>query len=127
MKKRIAISFLLIYLITTTELSQFLKTPMLVQHFIEHKEINNRITITQFLYAHYAIGEKHGLNHEKGNQLPFKSHENCVASISNIYLPAQKITLIKPVSVVENTHCKTQLQFLPSIFLSNIWQPPRIC
>jgi hypothetical protein len=101
--------------------------PMLVQHFIEHRQTNSHITLWQFLYVHYAMGDVKDADHDKDNQLPFKTHDNCVASISNICLPAQKISITKPVLTLENKHFKTQEQFLHSIFLSNIWQPPKIC
>ena len=127
LKKLLAISFLFIYLFSTTELSQLLKMPVLVQHFIEHQEVNSNITFWQFLNMHYASGGVNDADHAKDMQLPFKAHDNCVASFSNVYLPTQKISIAKPVRILTNKHFKTQEQFLHSTFLSNIWQPPRIC
>ncbi|MEO8117247.1 MAG: hypothetical protein ABI653_06315 [Bacteroidota bacterium] len=127
MKKFFAILFLFLYLFSTTELSQLLKMPLLVQHFMEHREMNSEITFWQFLNMHYATGDVKNTEHEKDTQLPFKAHDNCVASISNVYLPTQKISITKPVRILENKHFKTPEQFLLSTFLSNIWQPPRIC
>ncbi len=127
LKKIFAISFLFIYLFSTTELSQLLKMPILIQHFIEHREVNSDITLWQFLNMHYASGDVKYADHEKDMELPFKAHDNCVASITNVYLPTQKISIIKPVQILEKKHFKTPEQFLFSTFLSNIWQPPRIC
>ncbi|HET7116778.1 MAG TPA: hypothetical protein VFI29_09820 [Hanamia sp.] len=127
MKKVFAISFLLIYLFSTTELSQLLKMPLLVEHFIEHREENSHLTLGQFLYMHYAMGDVKDADYAKDMKLPFKTHDNCVASIINVYLPAQKVVITKPVLLIENQHFKTQETFLQSAFLSNIWQPPRIC
>ncbi len=101
--------------------------PVLVQHFIEHREVNNDITFWQFLNMHYLKDDVNNADHDKDMQLPFKAHDNCVASISSVYLPTQKICITKPVQVVENKHFKTPEPFLLSTFLSNIWQPPRIC
>ena len=101
--------------------------PVLVQHFIEHRQMNSDITFWQFLNMHYATGDVKNADHDKDTELPFKAHDNCVASITNVYLPAQKISITKPVQILENKHFKTPEQFLLSTFLSNIWQPPRIC
>lgn len=127
MKKLFAISFLFIYLFSTTELSQLLKMPLLAQHFIEHREENKNITFWKFLYMHYAMGDVRDADYEKDIKLPFKTQDNCVVNVLNVYLPTQKVVLIKPVLFVENNYSKPQERFLYSSFLSNIWQPPRIC
>lgn len=127
MKKLFAISFLFVYLLSTTELSQLLKMPLLVEHFIEHKEENKHLTLQQFLYTHYAMGDVKDADYEKDMKLPFKTRDNCLASIINVYLPSQKVVITKPVQFTQNQHFKTQETFLQSTFLSNIWQPPRVC
>jgi hypothetical protein len=127
LKKLFAISFLFIYLFSTTELSQLLKMPLLVEHFTEHRQENSHLTLWQFLYTHYAKGDVKDADDEKDMKLPFKTHDNCVASFINVYPPSQNVLIIKPVRFIENQHLKTPEQSLQSIFLSNIWQPPRIC
>lgn len=104
-----------------------MKMPLLVEHFIEHRHENKNITLYQFLYMHYAMGDVHDADYAKDMQLPFKTHDNCLASIINVYLPSQKVVITNPVQLIENQHFKTQETFLQSTFLSNIWQPPRIC
>jgi hypothetical protein len=126
-KKFFAISFLFIYLFSSTELSQLLKTPLLVEHFIEHREENKHLTLWQFLHTHYAAGDVKDADYDKDMKLPFKSHDNCVANVLNVYLPIQKVTLAKPFRFIENNYSKPQEQFLHSSFLSNIWQPPKSC
>ncbi|MEO8961039.1 MAG: hypothetical protein ABI325_04105 [Ginsengibacter sp.] len=127
MKNFFAISFLFIYLFSTTELSQLLKMPLLVEHFIEHQEVNSHLTLSQFLYMHYAMDDVQDADYAKDMKLPFKTHDNCLASIINVYLPSQKVVITKPIQFIKDQHFKTQEQFLQSTFLSNIWQPPRIC
>ena len=112
---------------STTELSQLLKIPLLAEHFIEHKQEDRQLTLWQFLYIHYAMGDVHDADYDKDMKLPFKTHDNCVASIINVYLPSQKVVITKPIQFIKNQHYKTQEPFLQSTFLSNIWQPPRIC
>jgi hypothetical protein len=101
--------------------------PLLVEHFIEHRQENSHLNVWQFLYMHYAMGDVHDADHAKDVKLPFKSHDNCVASTINVYLPSQHVIITKTVQFIEARHFNTQEQFLQSTFLSNIWQPPKIC
>jgi hypothetical protein len=93
LKKLFAISFLFIYLFSTTELHQLLKAPLLIEHFMEHREENKDITLWQFLYAHYAGDYVKDADYDKDMKLPFKTHSNCVSSFSNVYLPSAKFPL----------------------------------
>lgn len=127
LKKIFAISLLSIYLFSSTELPQLLKMPLLVEHFIEHREQNQQITLWQFLYLHYVIDHGRDADYRKDMQLPFKTHDNCVTSVLNVYLPTQKIIVINPVRFIQNQHFRKQETLLQSTFLANIWQPPRIC
>ena len=101
--------------------------PLLVEHFVEHRQENSHLTLWQFLYMHYASSDVHDAGNAKDMKLPFKSHDNCVASIINVYLPSQNVIITKPVQFIETQHFKTQEPSLQSTFLSNIWQPPKIC
>ena len=125
MKKLFAISFLLIYLFPTTELHQLLKAPLLIEHFIEHREENKDITLWQFLYAHYAMGDVKDSDYDKDMKLPFKTHSNCVSSFSNVYLPSAKVSIEKPIEFLQEKRFTTKDQFLLPSHLSNIWQPPK--
>ena len=100
---------------------------MLVEHFTEHREENSQLTLLQFLYMHYATEGVPDADKAKDMKLPFKTHDNCVASFINVYLPSQKVVIKEPVRFIENQHLKTPEQFHKSTFLSYIWQPPRIC
>ena len=126
MKKFFAISFLFIYLFSTTKLHQLLKAPLLIEHFIEHREENQGITIWQFLYIHYAMGDIMDADYEKDMRLPFKSHDTCVSVVSNfvVSLPETfSVPQLKP--ILEEQNFSTKDKFLHTSFLSNIWQPPR--
>jgi hypothetical protein len=127
LKKLFAISFLFIYLFSTTELHQLLKAPLLIEHFMEHREENKDITLWQFLYAHYAMDHVKDADYDKDMKLPFKTHDNCVASFLNVYLPSAKVSIEKPVQLLQEKSFISKDQFLLTSFLSNIWQPPRIC
>lgn len=117
----------MVYLFSTTELHQLLKAPLLIEHLIEHKEENSQLTLWQFLQMHYASENVKDKDYDKDMKLPFKTHDNCVASFIPVYLPTQKVVIIKPELFIENKYFKPQENLLPSTFLSNIWQPPRSC
>jgi len=126
-KKIFAISFLLIYLFSTTELHQLLKMPVLIEHFMEHREENKNITLMQFLHIHYGMGDVKDSDYDKDMKLPFKTHDNCVTTFSNIYLPSAKVSIEKPIQFLQKKPFIKRDQFLLTSHLSNIWQPPRIC
>lgn len=125
-KKFIAISFLFIYMISTTELRQLLKSPLLVGHFVSHKKDSRDITLWQFLYIHYAMDDIRDADYDEDMKLPFKSHENCVSAISNFYFsPPDSLSILPFKQIVEQGRFPIDDGFLLTSFLSSIWQPPR--
>lgn len=103
-----------------------MKVPFLVEHFIDHRDENKNITLYQFLYVHYAMGDVRDGDYDKDMKLPFKSHDNCVANGLTVYPPSQKISIARSVPLLEKKHLLVREHFLQSSFLANIWQPPRL-
>jgi hypothetical protein len=128
LKKTIAILFLAIYLLCSTQLKELLKLPILVEHFIEHKQLDTKISFIEFLCMHYAHGNVKDADYEKDMKLPFKSAENSSQSSTSFYLPSPNF---KPEIIVHFTEGKQQFSLYnftySSAFLSAIWQPPRVC
>lgn len=128
MKKIIALTFLSMYLISTTELHQFLKLPVLVEHFSEHKQKDTSLTLWNFLCMHYANGNTKDSDYEKDSKLPFKTIDNCNSSNHITLLPEQKFCFN---SILISTEKKVLNKFYPlftnSTFLKSIWQPPKFC
>lgn len=127
LKKGISILFLSIYLLSSTQLKELLKLPILVEHFIEHREKDSSICFLEFLCMHYAHGDVKDADYDKDMKLPFKSAENSHSSVS-LYLPS---TTFKQDFII---HIKEGKQRFPlynssysSTYLSSIWQPPRVC
>ena len=128
MKKAIAILLLTTYLFSSTELSQLLKLPAFVSHFLEHQEENKDLTLWQFLDIHYAHGIVMDDDYDKDMQLPFKTMDNSsmqmsiAVPVSSIIISSKNIyTLAK-----KNTHILSN-DSLTAAHLSSIWQPPRFC
>ena len=128
MKKFIAIAFLSIYLLSTTELHQLLKLPVLVEHFAEHKSANQSVTLWRFLCMHYAHGNVHDADYEKDMKLPFKSHSCCNSTINLVFLFSNENLTFPIYKFLDET--KSVINFysfiVGSSHLKAIWQPPQI-
>ena len=130
MKKIIAISLLLSYQMATTELYQLLKLPVLIEHFMEHKAQNKNITLFEFLCLHYAHGDVRDADYEKDMKLPFKTHSNCFSTniIAVVVNLTPKITLPVKSNFAElKIIIPSEETTFSSLYLSNIWQPPKFC
>lgn len=123
-----AISLLFIYLISLTELSQLVKLPILVEHFIEHKEKNSNLSLWEFLNMHYAQSDDHDGDRDKDMKLPFKSHDGCI-NTTIVALPSTNIGTLsaKPICIEKKAYSIYTENFLSSSHLSSIWQPPKAC
>jgi hypothetical protein len=120
--------FLAIYLLSSTQLKELLKLPLLVEHFMEHKELNAQMSFIDFLCVHYAEGNVKDADYEKDMRLPFKSAENSLSSYLSFYLPALNFKQDLIVHFTEQKQSFPCYNFTySSAFLSSIWQPPRSC
>lgn len=116
---------MLMFLISTTEFGQLLKFPLLVEHYVEHKDQNPTLSIWGFLQIHYDNNHK-----EDGDpideKLPFVSHTSIVQLVATTpptILKIDKIKIPTNNTKVESIHDS----IFESSFLSSIWQPPKFC
>jgi hypothetical protein len=125
-KRGVAIFFLSAYLISLTELNQFVKLPLLVKHFIEHKEKDTNISFLQFLDMHYAQDNVKDADYDEDMKLPFKSHDGCVNASVVVFIPSNfSYSIPKPLSSEKNSYTIYSEDDLNSSFPSSIWQPPK--
>ena len=128
MKKLVVIFFLLSYLTSITELNQFLKFPILFEHFNEHQSQNTSLTFLDFLSMHYSQEDDHDGDKEKDNKLPFKSHSCCNFSMSFVTLISEN-EIHFPVFrefYEQNSSPSFYNLMVNSSHLKDIWQPPQI-
>ena len=123
-----AVVLLIVYLLSATATSEFLKIPLLVHHYYDHKDENRNITLIEFLSLHYYTEDGTDKDAMEDNQLPFKSCENA-STVSFISLtPPPSIELV---AEFEKKSCTTfgvsNPLLPPSGFMATIWQPPRCC
>ena len=131
MKKVLAIFFLTTYLISTTELGQLLKFPMLVEHYFEHKEKNPQINMMEFLALHYEgnhlENHPHDEDYEHDQQLPFIVHID-VLSVSFVLTPPFSFEIeTRKLVGKEPKALPLDDAFSDNNYLSAIWQPPKSC
>jgi hypothetical protein len=125
LRKLITISFLSFYLLGTTEIAQLGKLPALVQHFVEHKGLNQEITIWDFLCMHYGK-DINDNDQDRDMKLPFKTPASC-SSCSIVSIPRESFSLEKPVYRISITPASYREKFYNAAYLACIWQPPRSC
>lgn len=101
-----------------------MKMPVLVQHFITHREQNHNLSLYSFLKMHYNNPVKDG-DWETDRKLPFVVLSEVLVLVFEIEHPLE----IKNHSP-ENSHSRVIAlndRFEDKKHISNIWQPPRSC
>ena len=113
---------------SSTQLYQLMKLPLLVKHYMEHKQQNRNITLYSFLSMHYAHGVVVDKDYDKDMKLPFKVDDKSVSTdITNVQPDNISAFIEKPIYNNTKTFIYFDEMFIPSSFLSNIWQPPKTC
>ena len=130
MKKILSIVFVSIYLFSALQINEYLKTPILVDHFNEHKQENPKLSLWRFIMDHYSHGEVVDADYENDMKLPFKSHNHsgCSCSIITFLPPIQSFNFEYKSFMKEYKKPNFGYTFsFISNFHSSIWQPPKIC
>lgn len=123
MKRALSIVLLSVYVFSSTEMHQLLKVPVLVMHFIEHKQLSGSLTFVEFISVHYSTDVTHDAH---DHELPFKDFDHCV-TVQTIVMPSSKIEIQSHlVPETKTVHTSFYKPSIPSSHLSEIWQPPRI-
>jgi len=105
-----------------------MKLPLFVKHFIDHKDKDAKLTLSEFIEMHYANADENDIDHDENMKLPFKTHNTCIGITSISFAPNSfEDLLIKLIPSEKNSYSKYQEKFLTSSYLSSIWQPPKAC
>ncbi|MGN6619216.1 MAG: hypothetical protein ACTHJ5_18720 [Ilyomonas sp.] len=126
MKKWAAIILFSVYLFGATDAYQVLKLPLLITHFIQHKEESPNITITAFLKMHYCLDVGIDSDYQQDMKLPFKTHETeCCLTIATIITEPVELKAKAPENALEKYRLKNEN--VPAYTAYNsIFQPPRL-
>lgn len=115
------------YLFSSTEFGQFAKLPVLIQHYLSHKEQKPEMSVWSFLDMHYAQEDVQDEDRAQDQKLPFKSHEECSSLTTSYYTNRLPVLIIeKPVFQLTSSRMIPQDESIASATLSSIWQPPRL-
>jgi len=71
-----------IYMLSFSEMHQFLRIPVLIQHFIEHRQINPSTSLLAFLKEHYVNQYIRDADYQRDQQLPFRHNDCCEAGMN---------------------------------------------
>ena len=127
MRKSATILVIIIYLFSYTEARELLKLPFFIEHFAEHKKIDEKLSLADFIHNHYLHLHDHDSDTEKDNNLPFKSHNSCASIYASTFCQTQHQIFQFKQHVTDLTSSNGNvLSFKYSSFPSSIWQPPKI-
>jgi hypothetical protein len=120
MKNGAAIFFLLLMVSIQTPMGQFLKLPLLIEHFTKHRKQDN-LSFYGFLSDHYAPGHNDA-DLPEDEQLPFKSltFYSIANAIVTPTIHANVAIEAKPAKKIASLYTYTAQQHLACIF-----HPPR--
>lgn len=116
-----------LYLIGTTELSQFLKLGYLVDHYLVHKTENASISLLEFIDIHYLQAPIIDADYEEDMKLPFKAHNDNHSTGSSNYFFSYTSTVLK-LSIPSVSYFKfypANSSIHTSQFGNKVFQPPR--
>ncbi len=109
---------------------QFAKLPLLFEHYQAHKKADKNLTVIGFLYEHYATSSISDPDYLADMQLPFKTHNECIAVnlASAIFIQPQQhnwlaYNMFETIEINYPLYKKTYLSLL---YPANIWQPPKL-
>lgn len=122
-----AIFFMSIYMLSFSEMHQFLRIPVLMQHFVEHRHINPSISLLSFLKEHYIHQYVRDADYQRDNQLPFR-HSDCCAVTTALNCECPVMTFVElPVRLTEikNEFILHDEESHSLLSVADIFQPPR--
>jgi hypothetical protein len=125
LKRLIPYIILTCLLFDTTPLYQLVKLPSLIQHFTEHKTLNQEISFLDFLSMHYWGDDMDDDDDEKDMQLPFKKFE--IQHVSFIFIPGttNAFTFKSPTWSLKPDYGLASPQIYYSTTLGSLFRPPR--
>lgn len=119
--KFISIFFLFVFASATTEFGQFLKLPLLIQHFYSHQQKEN-MSLMEFFAEHY-VGDHEDEDKKEDMQLPFKTVINGPSIVASFTIT--KMEVEKPFQPLKELTVPKQTSFIPSQLVFQIFHPPR--
>lgn len=127
-KKAVAFLLLSLYMLSFSEFHQFLKMPVLVQHFLEHRQQDRTISFWSFLEEHYIHQYVVDDDYQRDNQLPFRDTDCCIVTLTlSCECPVpQIIAMTGDVEEVQQEFNLYEEKDFSLLQVADIFQPPRL-
>jgi hypothetical protein len=113
----------LIMALNHLQLLQWIKLPILLEHFTEHRQRDPHVTIMEFLAMHYWGRDINDDDDARDRQLPFKD-ETCV-HFSSYDTPRHRIEAPAPVTFVLSPISPTLSVAFPNAVHGTLFRPPQ--
>lgn len=116
--------FLLKVLTPAADTFELTKLPVLIDHFIAHKNTSPEMSFWAFLKLHYEDPQHHNEDHRNHSRLPYGTHhhENVQLQLWIIQSPINELSFdLAPANVFLNDY-RSQIS---TSYSDSIWQPPR--
>lgn len=120
MRRTLAISLLVLHLGLFTEMREIARLPILVEHYLEHRELVPEMSFLQFLAMHYKTDVAHD---STDMELPFKACDQSCAC-PTFMIPDQRLT-VQLMATDRPEYSSHYVSLIPSSSLDEIFQPPR--
>ena len=126
MKRSLTLLLLGIHMITFMEFHQFLRIPLLVQHFSVHQAKDPSITVAAFLKQHYLTAFDMDDDYEQNRELPFRQTDCCVMTTTvSCECPASSIVVTQYSEELHNEFVLYNEDNHSLVAVADIFQPPR--
>ncbi|WP_299289222.1 hypothetical protein [uncultured Mucilaginibacter sp.] len=124
MKYRLARFLLILFLLQSTELGEFLKFPLLLQHYGQHVRLHPGTTVIGFLKMHYFDKTVVDEDYAQDMQLPFKTLDN-----HNLTIQLSMPPVAVAIACLHPFHLEPKIvyysAFVPHTFSGKVFQPPK--
>lgn len=104
--------------------------PLLVEHYQAHKRSDKNLTLIGFFYEHYINNNASDPDYKADMQLPFKTHNPYIAvnlASARCVQPNEYDWLNTNIfDAFETSYPRYNPMGISSIYLTNIWQPPKM-
>ncbi len=125
MKKIFTIILAVLLLNGVTELHQFLKLPLLLNHFLHHRMEDPSISFWSFIKLHYFDPIVVDDDYQRDQQLPFRDTDCCIVTTASVCECLQVSVEIQPLSEQSKEfHLFNEIN-KPQFTSFDIFQPPR--
>lgn len=123
MRRRFIYFTAVLFLVSSTELHELVRLPLLVSHFLQHRHSSQSLNLTGFIQLHYQGDHPDDNDDGEDRQLPFKSiHDGLKAEFTNNIFPGQLTESIGIPVVQPAAYCPAGI---PLHRAYGVFHPPR--